>query len=90
MRTDLRRESRESALPRLTEAFQILGRLQRPRGIAAVGWALGQLLMTAGNTGQGRQVLGDALAAAEKIGWTDQAQRISQNLDSPAGGNEER
>ena len=47
---DLAREDYQSAFPRLIESFQIFGRLQRPDGIAAVGGALGQLLMAAGQT----------------------------------------
>jgi tetratricopeptide (TPR) repeat protein len=85
---DLAREDDESALPRLMESFQIFGRLQRPDGIAAVGWALGQLLMAAGQTDLARRVLGDALAAATIVGWTDLAQQINELLKSAAAGNE--
>jgi hypothetical protein len=46
-----------------------------------VGWRLGQLLMTAGETDLARQVLGDALAAATKIGWTDVVQQINELLN---------
>jgi tetratricopeptide (TPR) repeat protein len=77
---DLTRKDYKSALPRLMESFQILGRLQRPDGIASVGWELGQLLVAAGQGDLARQVLGDALAAAAKIGWTDLAQQISELL----------
>jgi hypothetical protein len=70
----------EAALPQLMESFQIFGRLQRPDGIAAVGWSLGQLLMAAGQADLARQVLGDALAAAAKIGWADLIRQISELL----------
>ena len=80
-RIDLAREDYESALPRLMESFQIFGRLQRPDGIAAVGMTLGQLLMAAGQTDLARQVLGDSLAAATKIGWTDMVQQINELLN---------
>jgi hypothetical protein len=65
------------------ESFEILGRLQRPDGIAAVGWTLGQLLTAAGQADQGRQVLSDALAAATTIGMSDLAQQISTLLNPP-------
>jgi hypothetical protein len=45
-----------------------------------VGWTLGQLLMAAGQADLARQVLGDTLAAATKIGWTDMVQPISELL----------
>ena len=63
------------------ESFQILGRLQRPDGIAVVGTTLGQLLMAAGQPDQARQVLSDSLAAAAKIGWTDAVQQINELLN---------
>ena len=44
---------------------------------------LGQLLMAAGQADQARQVLGEALVAATKIGWTDEAQQINQLLQPP-------
>lgn len=65
------------------ESFQILGRLQRPDGIAAVGITLGQLLMAAGQHDQARDVLSDSLAAATKIGWTDGVQQINDLLNRP-------
>jgi hypothetical protein len=55
-RIDLAREDYASALPRLFEAFQINGQLQRPDGIAAVGLTLGGLLLAA-NHPDARQVL---------------------------------
>ena len=54
-----------------------------------MGWTLGQLLIAAGQADQARQVLGDSLAAATKIGWTDLAQQISELLNRPTEGNEE-
>jgi tetratricopeptide (TPR) repeat protein len=86
---DFRRKDYQSALPRLIESFQILGRLQRPDGIATVGWTLSQLLMAAGQTDQARQVLGDAMVAATKIGWTDLVQQINELLESTGAGGEE-
>lgn len=71
------------------ESFQILGRLQRPDGIAVVGPALGQLLIAAGQADQARLVLADSLAAAPKICWTGMAQQISELLDPPATTNED-
>ena len=88
-RIDLARKDYQAALPRLIESFQIFGRLQRPDGIAAVGWTLGQLLLAAGQADPARQVLGDALAAAAKIGWTDMVQQIGELLKSVAAANEE-
>ena len=81
---DLTRQDYQSALPRLVESFQIFGRLQRPDGIAAVGSTLGQLLMAAGQADQARQVLGDSLAAAAKLGWTDLARQINELLNPPS------
>ena len=81
---DLAREDYQAAFPRLVESFQIFGRLQRPDGIAVVGMTLGQLLLAAGQADPARQVLGDSLAAATKIGWTDMAQQISELLNPPA------
>lgn len=48
-----------------------------------MGWPLGQLLIAAGQTEQGHQVLSDALAAAAMIGMTDLAQQISKLLNPP-------
>jgi hypothetical protein len=45
--------------------------------------------MAAGQTDPARQVLGDSLAAAIKIGWTDLAQQISQLLNSAAEAEED-
>jgi hypothetical protein len=78
---DLARQDYQSALPRLTESFQITGRLRRPDGIAVVGGTLGQLLMAAGQADQARRVLGGALAAATKLGWTDMARQINELLN---------
>jgi tetratricopeptide (TPR) repeat protein len=82
-RIDLTRKDYEAALPRLLESFPILGRLQRPDGIAMVGSTLGQLLIAAGQADQARQVLGDSLAAAAKLGWTDLVQQINELLNPP-------
>ena len=82
-RVDLEREDYQSALPRLIESFQIFGRLRRPDGIAIVGTELGQLLMAAGQADAARQVLGDSLAAAAKLGWTDMVQQINELLNPP-------
>ena len=71
------------------ESFEILGRLQRPDGIAVVGWTLGQLLTAAGQADPARQVLSDALAAATMIGWTDLAQQISKLLNPPPDAGEQ-
>jgi hypothetical protein len=46
-----------------------------------VGLALGQLLMAPGQTDQGRQVLGDALVAATKIGQSGLVQQINELLN---------
>jgi len=78
---DLARQDYEAAFPRLTEAFQILTRLQRPDGIAAAGWPLGQLLMAEGQDSQARQVLHAALEAAARIGWTSMTEQISTLLN---------
>ena len=48
-----------------------------------MGSTLGQLLMAAGQTDVARQVLGDGLAAATKIGWTDVVQQINELLNPP-------
>ena len=78
---DLARKDYRAALPRLMESFQIFVGLQRPDGIAVVGRTLGQLLLAAGQADQARQVLGDSLAAAAKLGWTDMARQISELLN---------
>ena len=88
-RIDLERKDYRSAFPRLIESFEILSRLQRPDGIAAVGWALGQLLLAAGESDQARRVLGDAWAAAAKIGQTGLVQQISDLLNPPDAGSEQ-
>ena len=41
--------------------------------------------MAAGQTDLARQVLGDSLAAATKIGWTDRVQQINELLNPPPG-----
>jgi hypothetical protein len=81
-RIDLEQEDYESAFPRLLESFQIFRQLKRPDGIAAVGITLGQILMSAGQTDDARQVLNDSLAAATKIGWVDAINPISELLNS--------
>jgi tetratricopeptide (TPR) repeat protein len=83
-RMDLEREDNQAAFPRLIEAFQILGRLQRPEGIAVVGSALGQLLLAAGQADQARQVLTAARDAAAKLSRTDQVKQISELLGQAA------
>ena len=65
----------------MVEAFQIF-RLQRPDGIAIVGGYLGQFLIAASDINEARQVLGDSLAAASKLGWVDRAQQIEQLIRS--------
>jgi tetratricopeptide (TPR) repeat protein len=77
---DLARKDYQSALPRLIESFQIFSQLQRPDGIAVVGMTLGQLLMASGQADDARQVLGDSLAAAAKIGWTGTAEKITVDI----------
>ena len=79
-KTDLARRDVKSALPRLMESFQIFGHLQQPNGIAAVGITLGQSLMAVGQTDRARQVLGDSLAAATKIGRSELVQQINKLL----------
>ena len=86
---DLTRQDYQAALPRLIESFQIIGHLQRPDGIAAVGVLLGQLLLAVGQAEEGRQVLEISLAAATKIGWTDAIQQITELLNPPPGANED-
>jgi alkylated DNA nucleotide flippase Atl1 len=54
-----------------------------------VGWTLGQLLTVAGQADQARQVLSDAMAAADMIGMPDLARQISQLLDSPPDAGEQ-
>ena len=56
-----------------------------------MGWTLGQLLIAAGQADEARQVLGDALAAATTIGWTDLIdQQINElQLNLPTGANEQ-
>ena len=80
-RIDLARDDYGSALPRLIESYQINSRLQQADAVATVGPTLGQLLMAAGLTDMARQVLGDSLAAATKIGWTDTVQQINYLLN---------
>jgi tetratricopeptide (TPR) repeat protein len=87
---DLARKDYEAALPRLMESFQIFGRLQRPDAIATAGNVLGQLLMAAGQTDEARRVLGDARAAAAKIGWTDRVQQITGLRNSPPAASEDK
>jgi tetratricopeptide (TPR) repeat protein len=79
---DLARQDYQAALPRLIESFHINSQLQRPDGIAVVGGTLGQLLLAAGQVGPARQVLGDAMTAAGRLGWTDIARRMSDLLES--------
>jgi hypothetical protein len=86
---DLARKDYEAALPRLMESFQIFGRLQRPDVSATAGNVLGQLLMAAGQTDEARGVLGDARAAAAKIGWADRVQQITGLRNSPPAASED-
>ncbi len=71
-----------SAVPRLTESFQINRDLGRPDGLTSAGIPLGGLLMAGGQIELAREVLGESLAAATQLGWTDVAQGISELLDS--------
>ena len=66
----------------MVEAFQILGRLQRPDGIAVTGSYLGQLLAAKGATEEARGVYGDSLAAARKLGLEDMARQIEELIES--------
>ena len=85
---DLTQGDYQSGIPRLVESFQILRQLQRPDGIAVVGLTLGELLLAAGVTEQARQVLGESLAAATKIGSSDLTRQINELLNRPAEGDE--
>ncbi|RUL95210.1 tetratricopeptide repeat protein [Verrucosispora sp. FIM060022] len=77
---DLARHDYESAYPRLVDSLNYLIRLQRPDGIAVVGYELGQLLGGAGQLDEARSVLALSLAAAQKIGMSDVVQGISELL----------
>ena len=83
---DLHRKDYEAAFPRMVESFQILRRLRRPDGIVSVGTTLGEFLVMAGATDVARQVLGDSLAAAQKLGWADYVRRIEELLGSMSPG----
>jgi tetratricopeptide (TPR) repeat protein len=88
-RIDLALQDYQSALPRLLESFQILRQLQRADGIATVGMTLGALMLAAGLTGEARQVLGESLTAATKIGHPDLTRQINELLNRPVEGDEE-
>jgi hypothetical protein len=87
---DLAREDYEAAFPRVIESSQIMSRLRRPEGIAAVGGTLGQLLVVAGHPDQARQVLSETQAAAITMGWIDVARRAGDLADQlpPSEGEE--
>ena len=81
---DLARREYQAAFPRLVESFQIMRHLQRADGIATIGVTLGELLIAADHTDDGRQVLGESVAAAAtKIGNTGLAAEINQLLNPP-------
>ncbi|HEY6424428.1 MAG TPA: hypothetical protein VIY28_14505, partial [Pseudonocardiaceae bacterium] len=86
---DLAQQDYPSAIPRLLESFQILCQLQRADGIATVGMTLGGLMLAAGLTDEARQVLGESLAAATKIGHRSLTRQINELLNRPVEGNEE-
>jgi tetratricopeptide (TPR) repeat protein len=86
---DLAQQDYQSAFPRLRESFQILRQLQRADGIATVGMTLGELMLAAGLTDPARQVLGQSLTAATKIGHPDLTRQINELLNRPVETNEE-
>ena len=81
---DIARRDYPAALPRLVESFQLSSQLQRPDGIAVVGNALGKLLLAAGQIDVARPVLDDALAAAQRLGWTDMVSQICELTEAGA------
>ncbi|MFD3600378.1 CHAT domain-containing protein [Streptomyces sp. NPDC058656] len=85
----LSRQDLDAAMPRLVTSFQLLLKLQRPDGIAVVGATLGQLLLTAGERGQARQVFQTSRAAAAKIGFADAVDHLDELLKATGDGNEE-
>ena len=86
---DLARQDYQLALDRLVESFQILRQLQRADGIAVVGSTLGERLVAAGLTDPARQVLGESLTAAAKIGHSGLTRQITELLNRTVAGNEE-
>jgi tetratricopeptide (TPR) repeat protein len=80
-RIDLAQNNYESALHGLLESFQILQQLRRADGIAVVGVTLGELLLATGQAEEARQVLGESLAAATKIGGAELAKEINKLLN---------
>ncbi|MDQ2883671.1 MAG: tetratricopeptide repeat protein [Actinomycetota bacterium] len=86
---DLAQQDYESAMPRLRESFQIVRQLRRADAIATVGLTLGALLLAAGLTNPAREVLGESLTAATKIGHPDLTRQINELLNRPVEGNEE-
>jgi len=77
---DLEWRDYQAAVPRLIESFQAFRQLQRADGIAAVGCALGELLVAAGDRDTAQPILQFALAAASRAGQAGLARQISQLL----------
>ncbi|GHJ09695.1 hypothetical protein TPA0907_40620 [Micromonospora humidisoli] len=77
---DLTQQNYKSAVEHLDESLLILRRLQRADGIAIVGFTFGQLMASAGQIDQARQLWEISLAAAEKIGATALIEQIREYL----------
>ncbi|MFD9066020.1 tetratricopeptide repeat protein, partial [Kitasatospora purpeofusca] len=88
-RTDLDRQDRQAALPRLVTSFQHLLKLQRPDGIAVVGITLGQVMLAEGARAQARKVLQACRAAAAVIDAADIVSRAEQLLETISDEEEE-
>ncbi|MEK2491064.1 tetratricopeptide repeat protein [Kitasatospora purpeofusca] len=81
-RIDLKRGDFHAAVPRLMTSFQHLLELQRPDGIAAVGIALGHVMLAAGAHAQARQVLQTCRAAAALIGNADIVSQADELMET--------
>ncbi len=74
-------QTREN-LPDLASAFAINLKMGRADGIAAIGSVYGYLLEKTGQYQEARSVLDQAVAAAEKLGWTEETRKMSALIEN--------
>ncbi len=75
-RIDALQHNMEAAVPRLIEAWGILGKHGRAEGIGAVGSIFGQVLTAAGAISEAREVLGHSAAAFRQLGRETEAEQV--------------
>ncbi len=82
---DMEQKKFDEALPRVSDAYQLLDKLGRLDGLAAVGVAFGQFLIAGGKAVEGRQVLERSVLAFRKLGRDAEAAQVQALLEQIGG-----